>query len=107
VGTILDVLTQTGANRINNISFGIQKPRPHKDEARRLAVADARIKAELYAQAAGVELGQVISISESGGIVQPRSMARMEVVAMAADAVPVAAGEMGLRATVTIVFALK
>lgn len=107
VGAILDVLTQTGANRINHISFGIQKPRPHKDEARRLAVADARIKAELYAQAAGVELGQVIRISENGGTTQPRPMARMEMASMAADAVPVAAGEMGLRATVTIVFALK
>ncbi len=107
VGSVLDVLTQTGANRINHISFGIQNPRPHKDEARRLAVADARTKAELYAQAAGVELGQVISISENGSNPQPRAMARMGAVSMEADAVPVAAGEMGLRATIAIVYALK
>lgn len=107
VGAVLDVLTQTGANRINHIGFRVQNPRPHKDEARRLAVADARIKAELYAQAAGVELGQVIQISENSGTAQPRPMARMEMASMAADAVPVAAGEMGLRATVTIVYSLK
>jgi len=107
VGAILDVLTQTGANRINQISFGIQKPRPHKDEARRLAVADARTKAELYAQAAGVELGPIISISENGSNPQPRAMARMGVASMEASTVPVAAGEMGLRATVTLVFALE
>ena len=107
VGAILDILTQTGANRINQISFGIQKPRPHKDEARRLAVADARTKAELYAQAAGVELGPIISISENGSNPQPRAMARMGVASMEASTVPVAAGEMGLRATVTLVFALE
>ncbi len=105
VGSVLDVLTQAGANRINHISFGIQKPRPHKDEARRLAVADARAKAELYAQAADVELGQIVQITESVGNPQPRAMARMEMVA--ASAVPVAAGELGLRAVVTIVFELN
>jgi len=106
VGTILDVLTKTGANRINHISFGIQKPRPHKDEARKNAVKDARAKAVHYAQAAGVELGQVIYINENGGNPQPRTMARMEM-AMVTDAVPVAAGELGLRSTVTIVFEIK
>ena len=106
VGTILDVLTKTGANRINHISFGIQKPRPHKDEARNNAVKDARAKAELYTKAAGVELGQVIYINENGGNPQPRTMARMEN-AMVSDAVPVAAGELGLRSTVTIVFEIK
>jgi len=106
VGTILDVLTKTGANRINHINFGIQKPRPHKDEARKNAVTDARAKAELYAQAAGVELGKVVYINENGGNPQPRAMARMEM-AMASDAVPVAAGELGLQSTVTIVFEIK
>ena len=106
VGTVLDVLTKAGANRINHISFDVQKPRPHKDEARKNAVADARVKAELYAQAAGVELGKVIYINENGGNPQPRTMARMEM-AMASDAVPVAAGELGLRSTVTIVFEIK
>lgn len=107
VGTVLDVLTQAGANRINHISFGIQNPRPHKDEARRLAVADARNKAELYAQAAGVELGEIIQITENTGNAQPRAMARMEMAVMDTSAVPVAEGELGLRAVVTIIFELK
>jgi len=107
VGAILDVLTKVGANRINSISFGVQTPRPHRDEARRRAVKDARAKAELYADAAGVELGRIISISENGAIPQPSKMARMEMATMAADAVPVAVGELGLRSSVTLVFEIK
>ena len=38
----------------------------HLDEAREKAVADARRKAEIYAKAAGVTLGEPISISEEG-----------------------------------------
>jgi len=107
VGTVLDVLSQSGANRISQISFGIQKPRPHKDEARRRAVMDARAKAELYAQAAGVELGFVISISENTATAFPQPMARMEMAAMADNAVPVSQGEMGVRTHVTIVYEIK
>jgi uncharacterized protein YggE len=109
VGTVLDVLTQAGANRINRISFGIQKPRPHQDEARKRAVADARSKAELYAQAAGVTLGSIISISENGVAPQPRAMARMEMDSMGGGgaAVPVSKGELGLQAHITIVYEIK
>ena len=107
VGPVLDLLTKLGANRINNISFGIQKPRPHQDEARKRAVKDARIKAELYVQAAGVELGQIISINENGGVQRPQPMARMEMAVMASDAVPIAEGELGIRSNITIVYELK
>lgn len=107
VGTVLDVLSQAGANRINRISFGIQEPRPHQDEARKRAVADARTKAELYAQASGVELGAVISISENNATAFRQPRARMEMAAMADNAVPVSQGEMGVRAHVTIVYEIK
>jgi uncharacterized protein YggE len=107
VGTVLDVLSQAGANRINQISFGIQKPRPHQDEARKRAVADARVKAALYAQAAGVTLGAIISINENGAVAQPRALARMEMAAVADSAVPVAKGELGMQAHVTIVYEIK
>lgn len=107
VGSVLDVLTKLGANRINSISFGIQKPRPHQDDARRAAVRDARAKAELYAEAAGIELGQILSLSENGGVQRPQPMARMEMAMAASDAVPIAEGELGIRSNVTIVFEIK
>jgi uncharacterized protein YggE len=107
VGTVLDVLSQSGANRISQVSFSIDKPRPYKDEARRRAVVDARTKAELYAKAAGLELGDVISISDNNVTAFQQPMARMEMSAMADNAVPVSQGEMGVREHVTIVYEIK
>jgi uncharacterized protein YggE len=105
LGEVLDALVSDGANRLDGISFGLQEPEAAMDEARRLAVADAQRKAALYAEAAGVGLGQVISLSEQGGGM-PRPM-MMEMAAMRADSVPVAAGEVGISASVQMVFALE
>ena len=57
--------------------------------------------AATYAQAAGVALGPIVSISEGGGDSAPRPMFR--VMAMAAPA-PVAPGEQSVTADVTVVW---
>lgn len=105
LGAVLDALVSGGANRLDGVSFGLQKPEAAQDEARRLAVAEARRKAVLYAEAAGVSLGQVISLSETGAH-QPRPQ-MMEMASMRADSVPVAAGEVAIEAAVQMVFALE
>ncbi len=102
LGGLLDSLFEDGANSFSGLSFGLQDPRPALDDARRKAVADARAKAELYAEAAGVSLGRVVSISEEGGGAPPMPMYRME--AAMADSVPVAAGELAITARVTVVW---
>jgi len=106
LGSALDEMVSDGVNAFNGLSFALQDPSQAMDEARRKAVADAVSKAKLYAEAAGVELGQVLSISEGGiSVPQPRFMARAE---MAMDSgVPVAAGELSTQATVSIVFNIK
>jgi len=71
------------------------------DQARDDAIADARRKAELYAKAAGVKLGNVVSISEEGPAPQARPMQ-----AMRASAVPIAPGEQTLRSIVTVSYEL-
>ncbi|MEP2533274.1 SIMPL domain-containing protein [Shimia sp.] len=103
VGEILGVLIAVGANGVDGIRFDLQEPRPRQDEARRLAVADARAKAELYAEAAGVQLGEIVSISEAG-----RSEPRLEMMRESAmsDSVPIAAGELSIQSQVMIVWAL-
>lgn len=105
LGAVLDALVSDGANRLDGVSFGLQEPEAAQDEARRLAVAEARRKAELYAEAAGVTLGQVVSISEAGAN-RPRPQ-MMEMASMRADSVPVAAGEVAIEAAVQLVFALE
>ncbi|MFK7943398.1 MAG: SIMPL domain-containing protein [Paracoccaceae bacterium] len=99
LGGILDQVVSTGANRIGGISFGLAEDGDARDEARKRAVADARRKAELYAAAAGVTLGPVLSISEAGHQGGPRPM-MME--ARSAAAVPIEAGTSTIAASVMI-----
>lgn len=105
VGAALDALVAAGANQMNGLNFGIKDPAPLLARARAEAVADARLRAQQYAAAAGVTLGQIQSISESGGVEPPRPMYR--VMAMAADSVPVSAGEESVSAGVTLVWEIR
>lgn len=102
LGEVLGAVTEDGANRLSGLNFGLQEPDPVMDAARRDAVADAMSRARVLAEAAGVTLGPVLSISESGGGYAPAPMMEMA----RASAVPVAAGESVLNARVTMVFAL-
>jgi uncharacterized protein YggE len=102
LGEVLDAVVSDGANTLGGVTFGLQNPDPVTDEARKAAVADARHKAELYAAAAGVTLGQIQSISEQTGYSQPVPMA--EASFKAASPVPVQAGEVDVTADVTIVW---
>ena len=105
LGGVLDSAIQDGANTLNGVEFGLSNPRPAEDEARKLAVADAKARAELLAAAAGVQLGEIESISEAGAMSDPRPMMRMS--AEAAGAPPVAGGEIATIAAVTISWDIK
>ncbi len=101
LGAVLDAAVADGANTLNGLTFGLADPKPALDEARKEAVADARARAELLATAAGVKLGRVISISEGVAPSDPAPMFRAEA---SAAPVPVAGGEVGLSASVTIFY---
>jgi uncharacterized protein YggE len=102
-GRLVDAAIADGANTLNGLSFGLADPRPVEDQARKAAVADALARAQILALAAGTHLGPIVSISEGGGGQQPMPMLYKS----AADsAVPLAAGEVGVSAEVTIVWQL-
>lgn len=103
LGALLDEVVTAGANQINAVTFDIDEAEPLKDNARRLAIRDARRKAELYAQAAGVRLGGVLEVTETGGVPVPqfRMAAGYE-----ATAVPIAPGELTIRQDVIVRFAI-
>lgn len=101
VGTTLDTLISAGANQMNGISFDIANPAPALEKARAQAVTDARTRAQTYAQAAGVTLGPILSISEGGSEAPPRPLFR--VMAMVAPT-PIAPGEQSVTADVTVVW---
>lgn len=106
LGEVLDQVTRDGANSFSGFRFGLIDPQPVADAARRDAVADARRKAELYADAAGVALGDILLLTEEmgGGRFDPPVM---EMAAARSAPVPVAQGEVSQSARVKIVFAIS
>jgi uncharacterized protein len=63
LGSLLDDVVNSGANTINSISFDATDETAAYSEARKLAVENARVQAQELADASGVELGELISIS--------------------------------------------
>lgn len=55
----------TGLFELRNLRFGIGDKNPGIAAARRAAVADARERAQTYAQAAGVKLGEIVRIQDT------------------------------------------
>lgn len=103
LGGILDLVIGDGANSFNGLSFGLQEPKPSQDAARADAVKDAIDRAQQLAEAAGVTLGPIQSISEHGGFARPQMM---EMAAARSADVPIASGELTVSAQVNIVFAI-
>jgi hypothetical protein len=107
LGGLLDRMVQAGSNQIHGIAFEVSKPELAQDNARNSAVADAKRKAALYAQALSVQLGDVLSVSEQvPGPPIPVLRQPMRAEAVAAD-VPVSPGEQKLSVDVTIVWEIK
>ncbi|WP_304617828.1 SIMPL domain-containing protein [Paracoccus sp. (in: a-proteobacteria)] len=106
LGGVLDAIVEAGANEIRGIDFSRENGLEAVDEARRDAVADARRKAEVLAEAAGLTLGPVLSLRDQPrGHEGPRPMMRMEA-AMADASTPVQPGELSMEAAVEIEYAL-
>ena len=105
LGEVLDQAIALGANQINSIGFDIANAETLKDEARKQAMANAKRRAELYATAAGVQLGQVLRISES--VQEAMSPPMPQGRAMAASSVPIEAGTRTLTVDVHVTYALR
>lgn len=95
LGAIIDRSVTLGVNQGGDIVFTNDDPAAATSEARRRAVEDALQRARTLAEAAGVELGNIVQISERIEQSPPIPLARqaMRMEAAAADAVPIATGE--------------
>jgi uncharacterized protein len=102
LGEVLDRLVNAGATDVGGIEFLVSDASKALDRAREAAIADARRKAEIYAQASGLRLGPIIWIREEGGSALPMPMRAQG--ATAAGPVPIATGEDTLRARVMVGF---
>lgn len=108
LGKLLDALIQSGSNRIDGVTFGIDQPDDIAAQARKNAMRDARERAMLYAAEADGRLGKVIRIQENVvAAPMPRAAVAMESARFSADSqVPIARGEQVMTARVIVEFEL-
>ena len=106
-GALLDKVITAGANRVNGVSFEISDSKALADKAIQAAILEAKRRAELMAEAAGVKLGAIQSINagEGGGPPVFRAMA-MKTDAMPPAPSPVMGGTQEVNASATIVYAI-
>lgn len=102
LGTLLDTMVQDGANQVNGISFLVSEADKLRDEARKAAMTDAIRKATLYADAAGVKLGRILSISEQWNSPRPQVFATARAEKAFDAAPPVEVGEETLDVQVNV-----
>ena len=110
VGELLEIAVGTGATSVGGIRFDLKDRAKLEREALRLAAADARARAEAAAAGAGRSVDRVIRLEEHGVTGPPIVMSRMAMApreAAQADSPPISAGQMELRAQVTLTAVLK
>jgi uncharacterized protein YggE len=110
IGEYLEVAVGSGATSLNGIRFDMKDQAKLERDALRMAVTDARQKAEAAAAGAGRAIDRILRIDEQGGVTPPVPVRFMREAAQAAAAdaaPPIAAGQMEIRARVSVTAALK
>jgi uncharacterized protein len=107
LGDVLSGAVDAGANTIYGVSFSVADPAALEGQARDLAVADARTRAEQLAAAAGVTLDVPLAISENTTQSQPLYYARDMAEAAAGAPVPVQTGQIQVNLQVSITYTIK
>jgi uncharacterized protein YggE len=108
---LMEGLVNEGINRIDNVVFQSSKLALHQSEARKLAMKDAKLKAEDYVSVLGQKVGKAMTISDNSQNYQPQPIyARMKSMAMEDSAAPretLAEGEITITANVSVSFILE
>lgn len=109
LGEVLDAAVTAGATSISEVRFDVKDRAALEREALRLAVQDARARADAAAAGAGRTIDRVMRIDELGGLVQPPMPVRAMMMKDAAqmEATPVAPGQLEFRARVSLSATLK
>ena len=108
---LMDGLVDSGINRIDNVTFQSSKLAQYESEARKLAMKDAKMKAEDYVSVLGQKVGKAMTISDNSNSYQPQPVyARMKSMPMEDSSAPretLAVGEINIIANVTVSFILE
>jgi uncharacterized protein YggE len=110
VGEFLEIAVGSGATSLNGIRFDLKDQAKLEREALRMAVSDARAKADAAAAGAGRSIDRIARVEEQGTVAPPMPVRMMREAAqgVAADAAPpIATGQMEIRSRVTVTAVLK
>ncbi|OFW13039.1 MAG: hypothetical protein A3F70_05920 [Acidobacteria bacterium RIFCSPLOWO2_12_FULL_67_14] len=103
LGEFLEMAVESGATSVGGIRFDLRDRARLEREALRLAAADARARADAAASGIGRAIARVVRVEEQGVPVRPPiPYVAMREAAQTSDAPVIAAGEMELRAQVTL-----
>jgi uncharacterized protein len=106
-GEIIDALVQAGATSVDRVRFDVKDRAALEREALRLAVVDARARADAAAAGAGRTVDRVLRIDDSRQPEYPRPMMMAARTAADAATTPVEAGSIEIRATVVLTVTIK
>jgi uncharacterized protein YggE len=108
-GDVIGAAVGSGATNVSGVRFDLKDRDTAEREALRLAVQDARQRADAAATGAGVSIDRVIRVEEQRQIIEgPRPMPMMAMRSEAAQAaVPVEAGQIEIRARVTLTASIR
>ena len=109
MGAILGAAQAAGINSIGGVSFTLEDPTTAISQARALAVANARSRAEEIAKGLGVKVGKVLTVNEYGGSVPvPADKGyAMGIGGGGGSSVPISVGTWEVTMTVGVVFEIE
>ena len=108
-GEILDAAVQAGATSVASVRFDLKDRATAEREALRLAVVDARARADAAAAGAGRAVDRVLRIDDTPQlrVGPPRPMMAMAREAAPVQPTPIEAGELEIRAQVVLTVTIK
>ncbi|RKS14351.1 SIMPL domain-containing protein [Flavobacterium sp. 120] len=108
---LMEGLVDQGINRIDAVTFQSSKLAQYQSEARKLAMKDAKLKAEDYVSVLGQKVGRAMTISDNSQTYYPQpmyaAMKTMESSDASAPRETLAVGEINITANVTVSFILE
>ncbi|WP_367753548.1 SIMPL domain-containing protein [Flavobacterium sp. WC2430] len=108
---LMEGLVNQGINRIDNVVFQSSNLAKYQSEARKLAIKNAKMKAEDYVSVLGQKVGRAMTISDNSQNYNPQPvyarMMKTEMSDMGAPRETLAVGEIKITANVSVSFILE
>ncbi|HEX3052459.1 MAG TPA: SIMPL domain-containing protein [Aggregatilineaceae bacterium] len=101
LGAVIQAAVDAGANQMHGLDFGVSDPGTLEQEARQLALEDARTRAQALADGLGLTLGNPVSVTEGHGGGLPVPMPKM---ALRSSGPAISEGQLSVVVQVTVVY---